>query len=151
MDSDPYDDLPDLANYPVIKFGPKRIDVRELLSIDPENLVNDYRTIHHWIAVAATKVAGLSVTVAHKKRELIRLDARISRAARRVEKKPTEASVKNLVVLDPSYQDAQEELAKLEALRGGYQILLVALENKRDLVVNMGAELRKRKSHDSAL
>lgn len=141
--------LPDISDYPEIKFGKRVIDVRELLTIDPENLVEDYRTIHHWIAVSATKVSNYNITISQRKRELARLEARLSRSGRQTEKKVTEAALKNYVTLDPGFAKAQDEIAGLEATRNRYSILLSALENKRDMVINMGAELRKRKIRDS--
>lgn len=141
------DDLPSADNYPIIKFGKRTVDARALLIIDTENLVHDYATIHHWITVTSTKVASYTVIISQAKRDLARLEARIHKAARQADKKPTESVLKDVVTLDTDYIAAQEAIAAKEATKGRYAIFLTALENKRDMLINLGAELRKRSKY----
>jgi len=136
------DHLPHASQYPKVSFGKRAVNVRELLMIDPENLIIDYQTIHHWIAVTATKVANYTVMISQKKRELARAEARVSRVGRNTEKKLTEAAIKIHVTLDPGISEIQDKIATLEANKGVFAILLDALENKMAMVMNLGAEKR---------
>jgi len=142
-------DLPDRESYPPLKIGKRTIDVKSLLTIDPENLVYDYQTIHHWIATVSYRIGLMQITIAKLKRNLQRMEASLCRSTRAThEKRPTEAMLKGFVVLDQGYQKLQDDIDDKEFVKASYGIVLTALENKRELVVNMGAELRKKGRHN---
>ncbi len=142
--------LPCPSAYPAIKIGMVDVDVRTLLLIEPEGLIPDYQTIHHWIVTLAHKVSIMGLAVSNQKRLITRLEARLYRSIRAssTEKKPTEGAIKNSIVLDANYQKEQDKLDVMEAERSRYINVLNAVENKRDMVMNMGAELRNRRRVD---
>lgn len=142
--------MPCPSSYPKVKIGMIDVDVRTLLNIEPEGLVSDYQTIHHWIVTFSHKVSQMTLAISSQKRKIARLEARLYRSFRAAssEKKPTESAIKNSVVLDQQFQDEQDKLDSMEAEKARYANVMYAVENKRDMIVNMGAELRNRKRKD---
>ena len=137
---------PPISAYPEIKIGSREIDLKTLLHIDPSNLVHDYQTIHHWIATVSYRVSTMTTKITGYKRELTRHEAMFTRKERAThEKRLTEAALKTLITLDPKTQELQTKIDNLESKKSVFVIVLNALENKRDMVINMGAELRKRR------
>lgn len=145
--------MPCLTAYPKVKIGMVDVDVRTLLFIQPGDLISDYQTIHHWIVTFAHKVSTMGLAVAAQKRVVVRLEARLYRSYRSssTEKKPTEGAIKNMIILDESLQKEQDRLDAMEAERSRYINTLNAVENKRDMIVNMGAELRNRRRKDISM
>ena len=142
-----YKEIPDADHYPKIKLGSTKVDLRDLLIIDPENLVHDYQTIHHWIAVFSHQIGILTISISNAKKDLMRLNARLGISLRSsMTKKMTEKTVESHITLDESYIAAQANIDALEFRKHSLQVALTACENKRDMVINMGAELRKRRS-----
>lgn len=140
-------DLPEASAYPSIKIGSRKIDVRELLSIDPTDLVEDYQTTHHWLVCIGYKIQVFQGQIAAKKRELTQVEAGLARRIRSSsEKKLSEAIIKGGIMLDDQYTRLQKEIQDLESAKGIYVVVADGVERKIDMIINMGAELRKRKA-----
>lgn len=136
--------LPHKKAYPSISIAGKEYSVRKLLKIDVENIALEYQVAAHWIAVVHYDMLRLKEQRDETARQLYTKEGRESLAIR--EESPvklTESSIKVKLSQVSLLQEKKAELDRLDHQIAQRKVLLTAMENKRDMIVNLGAEMRK--------
>lgn len=144
---------------PPVKIGNFNVDIAKLLKINPSNMQTEFEMVAGWIGTISYHYSLAKLKVERQERQIKALEADKSRTARsrmvatlaaaaaeakkKVAGKPTEAQIKQEWINDPEIRAAYDKLdqtliylASLEAARQG-------LNTKRDMLVNLGAELRR--------
>ncbi len=124
-----------------------RIPVRDLLRIDPNNLVHEFQIHPNWQATIAWQTSLQEVKVARLDRDVERLEASLyirerSRMTAEGKKTPGVELIKSYVTVDPALRDLQDRLFDEKEKLGAWKAAANAVYARRECLINMGAETR---------
>lgn len=145
--------LPATQLLPVLKSESGHgIPLRDLLKIDPQNLIMDFQIHPNWQATIAWQTTRQEVRTQRAKRDLGRAEALVfqehrARLMGASARSPGVDLVNSYVVLDPRVIAAQDQLFAEEEKLGAWKAATGAMYARRECLINMGAEVRlERKS-----
>ncbi len=128
------------------------IPLRDLLKIDPQNMIMDFQIHPNWQATIAWQTSRQEIRTQRAKRDLGRAEALVfqdhrSRLMGTTTRAPGVDLVNSYVVLDPRVIEAQDRLFAEEEKLGAWKAATGAMYARRECLINMGAEVRlERKS-----
>ena len=123
------------------------LNPEDLLKIDPENLLNEYEVQAGWESVVTYHHALARTRIAIAERNIKELEAELfldfrSRLKGESSRLPSVDVLKAMVTDSKSVREAYQKLSELMLWESQLSALRLGFQCKRDMLINMGAELR---------
>jgi len=150
-EEEPYDIsdyLPAPELLPILTAGNgSKIPVRDLLRIDPNNLVHEFQIHPNWQASIAWHTSLQEVAVSRLERDIDRMEAHLyirerTRLTASGGRAPGVELVKAYVTVDPALVELQDRLFREREKLGAWKAAANAVYARRECLINMGAETR---------